>query len=294
MEEAAVRHGKVGWFTKVNAKWKEVMEYLRRDATTAMKGAQEPDIMKKLREMFEKLEEIQKVLENFLQQKRNSFPRFYFLSNDDLLEIISKQKDPKCFIPHMKKMFQAISSLTFEIGTNAEGKPQTIATQMISDDEIVQFDTPVPIIGDVDKWLKEIEAEMRRTILSILSLCRAELMRGDSALRVSLLNNDKYPGQCFLTSSQIRWTYDTERNLDATSKGSLKVNASASPVTRFCAMQTIYISELISLVRGNLAPLIRKKVKSLLVIEDHSRNAIQEIIRYSGLNEGKVTKDDFG
>jgi dynein heavy chain len=48
--------------TKVNAKWKEVLEYLRRDATTAMKGAQEPDIMKKFREMFEKLEEIQKVL----------------------------------------------------------------------------------------------------------------------------------------------------------------------------------------------------------------------------------------
>jgi hypothetical protein len=43
-------------------------------------------------------------------------------------------------------MFQAISPLTFEIGTNAEGKPQTIATQMISDDEIVTFDAPVPIV----------------------------------------------------------------------------------------------------------------------------------------------------
>jgi dynein heavy chain len=105
------------------------------DVTTAMKGTQEPDIMKKLREMFEKLEEIQKVLKAFLQQKRNPFSRFYFLSNDDLLEIISKQKDPKCVIPHLKKMFQAINSLTFEIGTNAEGKPQTIASQMTSPED---------------------------------------------------------------------------------------------------------------------------------------------------------------
>jgi len=38
----------------------------------------------------DKLNVIQKALENLLDEKRSTFPRFYFLSNDELLEIIAK------------------------------------------------------------------------------------------------------------------------------------------------------------------------------------------------------------
>lgn len=289
----------VSEFNKVHTKWRDVMEHLLK--ITAFRAAQEPDIIAKLRQMNEKLEEIQKVLEAFLQQKRNSFPRFYFISNDDLLEIISKQKDPRSILPHLKKMFGGIDTIRFEQQQNSDGKMITFATSMTSPEkEEVKFETPVPIQGDVDIWLKHIEKEMYQTVHNQLSRCRAAIIKSNYIDKTKVLKDDQYPGQCFIAAGQIKFTLECERALEAAQKAAesssnkvIKITAPSHPLTALQVSQILFIGELTNLIREKLTPLLRTKVKNLLIIEDHAKDIIQELIIYGKENGGLVTRDDF-
>lgn len=64
-----------------------------------------------LERLADLLSKIQKALGEYLERERSSFPRFYFVGDEDLLEIIGNSKNIPRLQKHFKKMFAGINQI---------------------------------------------------------------------------------------------------------------------------------------------------------------------------------------
>ena len=88
-------------FREVDRAWKNLM--MRVNETPAALVVMEiEELGEILNGANAKLEQVQKGLNDYLESKRKLFPRLYFLSNDELLEILSETKEPLKVQPHLK------------------------------------------------------------------------------------------------------------------------------------------------------------------------------------------------
>ncbi|XP_066267393.1 dynein axonemal heavy chain 2-like isoform X1 [Branchiostoma lanceolatum] len=257
-------------FDDVNANWKVIMTRLNKDPN-AQRGTHHEGILEKLNDMNTKLEEIQKSLDMYLETKRQIFPRFYFISNDDLLEILGQSRNPEAVQPHLKKCFDNIKSLkTHKIGVGNKTEAQGMSS---TDGEYVEFGHPVLLEGPVEAWLCDVERTMRWTLKDLLKQCR-------TALKKQVSKRDKWvkdwAGQMLITSSQMQWTADVTKALAQT-----KERGDKKALKSLKKKQISMLNKFSEAIRGNLTKIQRLKIVALVTIEVHARDVIEKLIKSS-------------
>ncbi len=145
-----------------------------------------------------------------MQEKREKFPRFYFLGDDDLLEILGQSTNPTVIQSHLKKLFQGIHKVEFD-----EANKHIVA--MVSlEGEVVPLKSPVKVTLDVEvllppvsttytvsaycksrslilemscfeTWLADLATEMKKTLSQLVVQCVQSASGG--------LDPGKYPSQ---------------------------------------------------------------------------------------------------
>lgn len=106
----------------------------------------------------------QKALNEFMDSKRTAFPRFYFVSPDDLLDILSNGNNPSKVMIHMPKIISAIDTLKLE---ESGVRPYVLGMKSCVGVEYVDFTSDLSLLGKVETYLQDIIDIMRSSLKEI-------------------------------------------------------------------------------------------------------------------------------
>lgn len=104
------------------------------------------------------LDDITKALFSYMETKRQAFPRFYFLSDDELLEILANSDNKDVIMLHLKTLFDNLVKLDI---ADFSGE----ITRMYSKEkESIEFVKAQKMRNPVEGWLLAVQEEMKFTI----------------------------------------------------------------------------------------------------------------------------------
>ena len=158
------------------------------------------------------LDNIQKSLEDYLQTKRKAFPRFYFLSNDELLKILSQTRNPRAVQDYLNKCFDGIKTITFASQSSNE------ITEMISpENEIVTLTKTLFAHENIEAWLNDLEDTMYLSVYEETKKCVENYPDMSLSRRDWIYKG--FPCQSVITTDQIMWAHFIEKQFDLIQSG---------------------------------------------------------------------------
>nr|XP_054750956.1 dynein axonemal heavy chain 3-like isoform X12 [Lytechinus pictus] len=243
-------------FTTVDGHWREIMHTSVKN-TLALVVTSQKNMLENLQHSEGLLDTIQKGLNDYLEKKRLFFPRFFFLSNDELLEILSETKDPLRVQPHLKKCFEGIAQLTFT------PEKEIIAMESAENEsvELCSRIIPADAHGLVEMWLIQVEDLMKKSLRDVNA--KAVLAYPKTPRKSWVLN---WPGQIVIAASSIYWTAEVTKAI--LEKDGLK---------KYLTTCNRQIEEIVELVRGKLTKMARITLGALTVIDVHARDVVSTL-----------------
>ncbi|KAI8818344.1 dynein heavy chain [Fimicolochytrium jonesii] len=227
-----------------------------------------PGVQKAMDRLADLLVKIQKALGEYLERERSAFPRFYFVGDEDLLELLGNSKDIIRLQKHLKMMFAGISSLILSEDT------LTVEGIKSKEGESLSLVHPISIKDNprIIDWLKMLEHEMQVSLATHLSeavaaqatYCDGTKLDGPAFLKWI----QAYPDQLVVLGMQILWTKLVEDVLR--SSGSLAHTAGIIESA---------LNILADLVLEDLELTYRRKCEHLITELVHQRDVIRTLLK---------------
>ncbi|TGZ70620.1 hypothetical protein CRM22_003101, partial [Opisthorchis felineus] len=252
-------------FQVVDRNWKDIMRNTAKDPNV-LKATAFQGIKERLKDSNALLDKINKGLNAYLEKKRLFFARFFFLSNDEMLEILSETKDPLRVQPHLKKCFEGIAKLEFDNRLDikamfsSEGE-KIVLSQVVSTSEAR---------GAVEKWLLQVQESMLLSVRDVIAAAREAYEIENREDWVC-----SWPGQVVLCVSQIFWTLDVHEYLRYGVQG----------LQNYHQKLDQQMADIVRLVRGKLNAQQRITLGALVVIDVHARDVVRDMIKMEVTSE---------
>ncbi|XP_011495537.1 PREDICTED: dynein heavy chain 6, axonemal [Ceratosolen solmsi marchali] len=261
-------------FNIVDKSWKDIMRKTEK-MPLALENCTQPTLYEQLIFNNTNLDKILKCLEAYLEVKRIAFPRFFFLSNDELLEILAQTRNPHAVQRHLQKCFDAIFRLEFgSMNSNWQGDQQSetkltndIIAMISPEGERVKLSMGLKARGNVENWLGKVEASMFQSLKKKMMAALEEYRKNG---REALIWG--YPSQIVLTVSQIYWAQYVHECLH----DKIKAIGKMKNFEQKCFED---LNKLAAMVRGELPKLVRDIIINLITVDVHARDIISILVQ---------------
>ncbi|XP_007433956.1 dynein heavy chain 9, axonemal, partial [Python bivittatus] len=252
-------------FEGIDADFKE-LAYDAEKTPNVIEATEKPHLYEQLENIQNRLSLCEKALAEYLDTKRLAFPRFYFISSADLLDILSNGTNPQLVQRHLSKLFDNMAKMKFDV--DSEQNQTKLGLGMYSkEEEYVDFSEPCDCSGQVECWLNRVLDHMRATVR--YEMTEAVVAYEEKAREQWLFD---YPAQVALTCTQIWWT--TEVGI-----AFARLEEGYENAMKDCYKKEVtQLNTLITMLIGQLSKGDRQKIMTICTIDVHARDVVAKMI----------------